>query len=55
MESLKPDKKEKKLLYKVEPDLKKAKEVIDECRDVADKVTIRPLGEIECPIPSEAE
>ncbi len=55
MESSKPDESANKSAYKVEPDLKKAKEVIDECRDVAEKVTIQPLGEIDCPIPSEAE
>jgi len=55
MESSKPDESKNKPAYKVEPDLKKAKEVIEECRDVAEKVTIQPLGEIECPLPSEVE
>jgi len=45
----------KKAPYKSEPPLKDVEEVIEECNEVADKFKIDPLGEIECPIPSEVE
>lgn len=41
--------------YKEEPKLKNVEEVIEECKEVADKFKVDPLGDIGCPVPPEVE
>jgi len=45
----------KKAPYKSEPPLKNVDEIIDECREVADKFKIDPLSDIGCPLTPEVE
>ena len=45
----------KKAPYKTEPILEDVSDGMEECEKVANKFSIESLGEIPCPIPSEAE